>query len=154
MTDLSGEYMGFENIVFDFNGTLATDGELKEGVIDDLNSLGKKYPLFVLTADTFGTASEQLSKFSGDVVIIPDDRTGSRFKEEFIEKLGADTVCAVGNGSNDRLMLKRASLGIAVLGDEGVASGALNNSEVLVADSRDAIGLLLKPRRLRATLRK
>ncbi len=154
MTDLTGENMGFKNIVFDYNGTLATDGKIEERVLDDLKSLSEKYSLFVLTADTFGTASEQMSDFSGEVVIIPEDRTGSKFKEEFIEKLGPDTVCAVGNGNNDRLMLRRASLGIAVLGDEGVAGAALKNAEILVADSRDALNLFLKPRRLKATLRK
>jgi len=59
----------------------------------------------------------------------------------------------VGNGLNDAGLLRRAALGIAVLGPEGLSRLALLAAEVVVGSVVDALDLLLKPHRLRATLR-
>jgi len=39
----------------------------------------------------------------------------------FVEEIGFEKTVAIGNGTNDRLMLEKAALGIAVMLDEGVA---------------------------------
>lgn len=65
----------------------------------------------------------------------------------------SDTVVAIGNGRNDRLMLEQAAIGIAVLGQEGTAVEALMAADVIVADIFTALDLLQIPLRLVATLR-
>jgi soluble P-type ATPase len=62
-------------------------------------------------------------------------------------------VVAVGNGRNDRLMLEAAALGIAVIGDEGLAADAMQACDIVVRHIADALALLEDPRRLIATLR-
>jgi soluble P-type ATPase len=59
----------------------------------------------------------------------------------------------IGNGGNDQLILKEAGLGIAILGDEGISVTAMKNADILVKTISDALDLLLKPKRLIATLR-
>jgi soluble P-type ATPase len=61
-------------------------------------------------------------------------------------------VC-IGNGRNDRLMVAAAGLGIAVIQGEGAAVETLNAARVAVPDIGVALGLLLNPARLVATLR-
>jgi soluble P-type ATPase len=50
-------------------------------------------------------------------------------------------------------MLGTAGLGIAVLGEEGLATGALLAADVLVRDVADGLALLADPVRLISTLR-
>jgi soluble P-type ATPase len=50
-------------------------------------------------------------------------------------------------------MLRRAALGIAVMGKEGLAVPCLNAADVIVPDIGSALDFLLWSRRLIATLR-
>ena len=75
-------------------------------------------------------------------------------KLDYIKKLGAHTVIAVGNGANDAAMLERAALGIAVIGPEGAAVKTLLFADVIAPDIHSALELLLFPKRLIATLRR
>jgi soluble P-type ATPase len=70
-----------------------------------------------------------------------------------VEHLGRAHVIAFGNGMNDVGMLRLAAIGVAVLGEEGVAIGALRAADVLALGPVDAIDLVLHPKRLIATLR-
>ena len=72
---------------------------------------------------------------------------------EMITRLGRQATVCVGNGRNDRLMLKEAALGIAVMLDEGIAAEALLAADVVCRDILSALALLLHPLRLVATLR-
>jgi P-type E1-E2 ATPase len=74
-------------------------------------------------------------------------------KQQYVRSLGADRVVAVGNGANDRLMLQTARLGIAVLEGEGSAVSAIQHADVVARSIYDAMGMLLIPQRLVATLR-
>ena len=74
-------------------------------------------------------------------------------KLEFLKTLNLEVTVAIGNGSNDQLILKEAALGIAVLGDEGVSGFAVKNADIIVKNIQNALDLLLKPKRLIATLR-
>ena len=60
---------------------------------------------------------------------------------------------ALGNGQNDRLMLKAAKIGIAVTEGEGCAVDAIMAANIQVTRAVDALDLLLHPKRLKATLR-
>ena len=49
-----------EHLVLDYNGTLAIDGKLIDGVKPLLEKVSRKIKLHVLTADTFGTSAREL----------------------------------------------------------------------------------------------
>src|SRR4029078_13438885 len=74
-------------------------------------------------------------------------------KARYVRGLGAATVVAIGQGANDGAMLKAAAIGIAVMGEEGLAVEALLSADVLAANIYDALNLLEYPTRLVATLR-
>ena len=60
---------------------------------------------------------------------------------------------AIGNGSNDVLMLKEAALGIGVIGEEGCSKEILKEADFIVKNITDALSALLHPERIVATLR-
>ena len=74
-------------------------------------------------------------------------------KRAYIRQLGAESVVAIGNGRNDRLMLKEAGLGIVVLQGEGTACQTVVEADVICTDILAALALLTHPLRLVATLR-
>jgi soluble P-type ATPase len=67
--------------------------------------------------------------------------------------LGAEQVAAIGNGRNDGLMLKTAALGVALIQEEGAGIAAILQADIICTDIRKAFDLLLRPDRLKATLR-
>jgi soluble P-type ATPase len=144
--------MDIEQIVLDMNGTIAADGRIPSGVKEKINSLSKKAKIYILTADTQGTASEETRGMDAELVKIPgeDSREG---KLEFLKTLNPEVTAAVGNGSNDQLILKEAGLGIAVFGEEGMSVSAMKHADIVVKNVSDALDLFLKPKRLIATLR-
>ncbi|THB81008.1 MAG: ATPase P [Desulfobacteraceae bacterium] len=138
--------------VFDFNGTLARDGRLLSGIADEINALSKTVTCHVITADTFGQVENALEGISTTLHII-SEKEQARQKLAYIQALGAHHTLCAGNGSNDRLMLKAARIGIAVLGHEGLATGALMTADLVVKDIFDLFGLFHSQERLVATLR-
>jgi len=141
------------SLVCDYNGTLATDGTLIPGVYDLLKSLEKEIEIYIITADTFGKAREYIKEIHCQLIKL---RKGDEQlqKAELIEKLGAESVIAIGNGSNDALMLKNAALGIVVVQKEGAATETLLNSDIICTNIIDPLDLLVNPLRITATLRK
>ena len=141
-------------LVLDLNGTIARDGEVIEGVAESVRALAETLRVIAVTADTHGTADALLAPLALDEVrIIPRGRE-SEAKLDLVDELGSDSVVAIGNGANDALMLRDAALGIAVVGGEGAATVAVHAADVVVGSIDDALGLLLEPRRLIATLRR
>lgn len=135
--------------VFDINGTLAVNGLPVPGTIDHLQQLSLSLSIHLLTAGTHGNLDTLRSIFSFPLRQI---ETGED-KVRFVQELGPTSVVAFGNGANDAGMLRLAALGIAVLGEEGVALTALQAADVLAHGPISAINLLLQPKRLIATLR-
>jgi len=142
-----------ENIVFDLNGTIAIDGKIPPEVKEKINDLSEKAKIFILTADTQGTANDEIRDIDVSWVKIPGEDT-AKGKMEFLKTINPETTVAIGNGDNDRLLLKEAALGIAVLGEEGVSTAAIRESDIVVRNISDAFNLFLKPKRLIATMRK
>jgi len=110
----------FEHLVLDFNGTLAFDGRLIDGVNQDLLGMSNHLHIHVLTADTFGSVKAELWGIPCDVSILAEDRQ-ELGKLAVLERLGPETCVSIGNGRNDRLMLGASALGIAVVQQEGAA---------------------------------
>jgi len=140
------------HLVLDYNGTLAVDGHLITGVDTRLTALSEKLTIHVVTADTFGKAAEALHALPCALTILPQGRQ-DQAKLNYIEKLGLSQTAAMGNGRNDRHMLKQAALGVVVLLQEGAAADTLAAADVVCRQITDALDLLLHPRRLVATLR-
>ena len=139
----------FRHLILDYTGTLSLDGTLLPGVGQRLQDLSDLVEVTVLTADTFGTARENLGGLPLEVDIIRDGVE----KASWIEALGSEGVIAVGNGRNDLPMMKVAGLAVAVMGPEGASGELLQVAHVVTSDIRDALDLLLHPLRLKATLR-
>ena len=141
-----------DHLVLDYNGTLAVDGRLLDGIAPRMAALANELDLHVVTGNTYGNAREQLRGCAAEVVCL--SATGqAEAKLDYVRRLGSERVVAVGNGRNDVLMLEQATLAIAILGTEGLATEALEVADVVVRHAVDALGLLLRPQRLVATLR-
>ncbi len=144
--------MELEHAVFDYNGTLAVDGKLIQGITERLEKLSQILVVHVVTADTFGLAAKETKKFPCRLHILEKNQEETQ-KLDYIKKLNKIKTAAVGNGANDRMMLKQARLGIAVTGPEGAAQETCRAADIIVPDIAAAINLLLNPKRIKATLR-
>lgn len=142
-----------EGVVFDMNGTLTVDGELAARDRELLILLAGKLQVYVLTADTFGTAA---GVFAGLPLEICRLRGMAGFleKKKFIDSRRSSSLAAVGNGYNDHLMLKSAALGICVLGKEGAHPLTIAHADLVVPSTGAALELFLHPLRLVAGLRR
>ena len=145
------ESITIDNVVLDLNGTIATDGKISADVKEKIKSLSQKVRVYILTADSQGTASDESKDIGIELVKIPNEDSKNK-KFEFLKNLKLERTIVIGNGNNDQLILRESTLGIAVLGDEGLASSALKNADILVKNISDALDLFLKPNRLIATL--
>ena len=139
-------------LVLDYNGTLAVDGRLIDGVREALQHLSGTLEIHVLTADTFGKARSGLAGISCKLSILPTDHQDIG-KRDYVKNLGAQFSVCIGNGRNDRLMLKAAALGIAVILNEGACSATLADADMVCTSITDALEMLLFPLRLVAGLR-
>lgn len=139
------------HLVLDYNGTIAVDGALCEEIKERLQELKNAVEIHVLTADTYGSVHQQCSPLGIDVKTFPREGA-SVCKKEIVESLEGGSVC-VGNGYNDIAMFDVAELSVAVMGEEGMCAELLSHTDVFVRSIKDALDLLLKPNRLKATLR-
>lgn len=144
--------LNLDHIVLDYNGTLAVDGIPVDGVNAALSRLADRLTVHILTADTFGRVKTEMAGVPCTVTVLGADRQ-DRAKEAYVRQLDADTVVAVGNGRNDRRMIRAAALGIAVILGEGAAGLTLLEADVVATDILGALALLSHPLRLVATLR-
>jgi len=151
--DISGfGALRITHLVLDFNGTLALDGNLLPGVRRRLTQLAERMRLHVVTADTFGKARSQLKSLRCELVVL-SDKSQDRAKAAYVRRLDPGRTACIGNGRNDRLMLRAAAIGIAVIQSEGAAPAAVLEADIVVNDVRNALDLLLNPLRLVASLR-
>lgn len=141
-----------DHLVLDLNGTLAVDGHVIAGILPWIAVLSKDLTIHVVTGNTYGNAADQLARVTQHVVCLPPGRQAES-KRSYVLELGADSVVAIGNGRNDALMMEQAALSVGILGTEGLAVDALNAADIVVRHTIDALGLLLHPKRLAATLR-
>lgn len=143
--------LAIRSVVLDYNGTIARDGILLPAAAERIGQLQGLADLYVLTADTYGTVQRQCQGLGVTVRTFP--RAGAAMcKAQIVRELGGG-VCAVGNGFNDIQMFDTAELAVAVLEKEGMCAALLAHADVLVPSPEDALDLLLRPDRLRATLR-
>ena len=150
--DIPGrEIIMIEHLVLDYNGTVAEDGQLIDGVEERMRSLKELVNIHVLTADTYGTVRAQCDPIGVHVETFP--RAGAaECKLEIVQRLGSHVMC-VGNGFNDVLMFDAADLSVAVLEKEGTYAGLIAHADIVTRSIVDAFDLLIRTDRMRATLR-
>lgn len=142
-----------DHLVLDYNGTVACDGFLDDGMADRLRALDALgLDLHVITADTNGTAARALEGLPVSLHLFPQEEVASE-KQRLVQRLGKALTAAVGNGKNDLLMVQEAVLSIAVIGREGAYGKTAQASDLWVKESIDALDLFLEPHRLLASLR-
>jgi P-type E1-E2 ATPase len=141
-------------LVADVNGTIAEDGDLLAGVKERLARLQRDLDVVLVTADTHGRQQAIDAELGLEATRLETGRPEAEQKAELVRRLGVADTVALGNGANDAEMLREAAIGIAVVGPEGASMSALQGADVVTRDVREALDLLLFPRRLVATLRR
>jgi soluble P-type ATPase len=140
------------HLVLDYNGTIACDGVMLSWVKACLTFLAEKLQVHVITADTFGNVACQLKDLPVTLSLLPPGEQDVA-KLAYVKNLGCEHTVCIGNGRNDRLMLKDAALGIAVILEEGAALETVLAADMVFTDIVAALEVLMKPLRLTATLR-
>lgn len=144
--------LNVKNVVFDYNGTIAVNGFIKSEIKVKLNELSKILNIYVLTADTYGTAKKECESLGINIRTFPRENA-AKCKREILEDLGTNETICVGNGYNDIEMCKYATLSIGVMEAEGICSALISSTDILVRSIEEAIELLLNTNRIIATLR-
>ena len=139
------------NIALDFNGTIAFDGEISDEVGLLIRQLAQATNVYVLTADTYGTARRQCEPLGVEVRTFTSGAAAGE-KRAIVESLPGVTAC-VGNGFNDIEMCDAADFSVGVLDGEGLCPQLLGHVDVLARSSAEALALFLNTDRIRATLR-
>jgi P-type E1-E2 ATPase len=145
--------MNIENLVLDFNGTIAYDGNIKNGIrgkIQRVHEMGIN--IYILTADTYHQAAEQCKDMPVTLEIFDVDNAALS-KREIVNNIDSKLTMTIGNGNNDVEMFEESILSVAVIGDEGCAVKAIFAADIITNNIDDAIDLLLNPHRIKATLR-
>ena len=145
------EELPLNHLILDYNGTIAEDGYIIEGIAPKLEQLSKLLKIYVITADTHGTAAQRCDGLPLEVKTFPTTQVGA-IKAREAEGLSGGVAC-IGNGFNDIPMSDVCDLSICVIGPEGCCGALLSHADVVVRSIHDALDLLLKTDRLRATLR-
>ena len=140
------------DIVLDYNGTIAKDGELIDIIKPILKQLTSMYNVHIITADTFGSVAEQMKSFDLTIKVL-ETKHHTQEKQDYIKSIGSQNCVSVGNGNNDELMIEEAEIGIALLGDEGCSAKTLQKSNIVCKSIQSALELFLNTKRLIATLR-
>ncbi len=140
-----------QNIVFDYNGTIAVDGKLIDGIKELINKLAEDVNIYVLTADTYGTAEKECIGINGKVLTFSNENAGDS-KREIVKSLGGNTIC-LGNGFNDIPMFKEAALSIAIIEGEGASAKLLTKADIVVRSIIEGLTILLNKNMVKATLR-
>lgn len=142
-------------VVSDYTGTLSYQGKLTRGAKPLLRRLRTLVDLRIITADTYGTARQQLRGIA--VPYMLRSKRQDLEKRAFVKRFDLKSVAALGNGNNDRCLLKvvaeAGGLAIAVDNGEGCALDALLQAHIFIFGASNALALLLNPMGLKATLR-
>lgn len=144
--------MVIENIVFDFNGTLAVDGKVSETIREKIMEINEFLNVFILTADIYGSVYKQCKNLGVSIKTFPQENTGIE-KRKIVEQLGNQNTITIGNGVNDILMMKDSILSIGVIGKEGASGKLLTSSDIIVNDIMDVFDMINNKDRISATLR-
>ena len=143
------EAVEIRNLILDLNGTLAVDGIVVAGVKERLDALRDRLRLLLFTGDTQGNAAAIAEDLGLEVRVTPN----AEAKAAQARLLDPAHTATIGNGRIDLELFRTVRLKIGVVQAEGAAPVTLLEADVVVPTITDALDLLLKPKRLIATLR-
>lgn len=136
-----------QHVVLAFDGVIAVEGHLIEGVAERLRRLSAMAQIHVLSSDLHGTADWELEGLPIWYATVPASNQANA-KLDYVRQLGAGATAVVGYGRNDRLALRDAALGIALVQREGGAQAAIEAADLVMVSINATLDLLLDPRRL------
>lgn len=140
-----------ENVVLDLNGTVTESGDFIPGVLDALEALrADGFKIYILSGDTRGNLGQTFDHAPGIEAVVTKT---AQEKRAFVESIGPEHTVCVGNGNIDIEMFKVAKLSICTVQAEGATTKALLQADMVVTHIRHAMGILLDPDKLIATLR-
>lgn len=140
-----------ENVVLDLNGTVTESGDFIAGVLEDLQALrAGGFKIYILSGDTRGNLGQAFEHAPGIEAVVAKT---AQEKKTFVESIGPDHTVCVGNGNIDVEMFKVAKLSICTVQAEGATTRAMLQADIVVTHIKHAIGVLLDPDKLIATLR-
>ena len=143
-----------ENIVFDYNGTIAEDGKLMENVRILLPLLAQRAKIYIVSADTYGTVKEECKDLPVEVKTFAVEHAAECKEAIAIDLQKAGGVACLGNGINDIKMCKAADISIAVVNHETMSAELLRHVDIFAPSARAGVELFLRRGRLESTLRK
>lgn len=85
-----GDYE-IENAVFDYNGTVAVNGEMSENTQENLKKLSEFVDIYILTADTYGTVKKKCEKLPVSVEVFPT-HDAADYKEKIVSSLSGQSI--------------------------------------------------------------
>jgi soluble P-type ATPase len=147
------EPLEIDFILIDFEGTLASDRRVHPKAKDKINLLSKRTKIYILTKEEKERVEGVLKKVKAKITYLTEGESSQK-KLDLLRQLGAGRTVAIGNGVDDGLMIEEAGLGLCVIGKEGASSEVVKNADIVYTDILDALDLLLKPLRQKATLGK
>ena len=88
--------LDLDYLVLDYNGTIAVDGLIPPAIKERLLLLGDSFKIYVLTADTHGTAAAMCNGLPLEIMTFP---SGSAMDEKLriLSSLGTEHCIAIGN---------------------------------------------------------
>lgn len=144
--------LNITSLLLDYNGTIAVDGVIRQEVRERIEKLAGQLDIYILTADTHGTARAQCEGLNVTVHTFPVDNAMEN-KREILDRIGGEACACMGNGRNDTRMFEGAALSIGILDREGAYGRLLQMADLCVCSAEDGLDLLLYPKRLIAGLR-
>lgn len=144
--------VAIDNVVLDYNGTIAVDGQLIAGVRELIAALAEQVNVYVMTADTYGTVTAACQGMAVEVLVFPIENAGES-KRRIVQELDGDRTLCVGNGFNDIPMFNEAVLALAVIEGEGACGKCLLAADIVTRSITEALGIILDPNKIKATLR-
>ena len=145
------EPLEIDFILFDFEGTLASDRRVHPKAKDKINLLSKRAKIYILTKEEKERVGEVLKKVKVEIVYLTEGESSEK-QMDLLRRLGATRTVVVGNGADDGPLMEEAGFSLCVIGKEGASSGTVKNADVVFTDILDALDFLLKPLRQKATL--
>ncbi|MDO5707358.1 MAG: HAD hydrolase family protein [Andreesenia angusta] len=141
-----------EHLVLDYNGTLAVDGKVIDGVRDRIKKLSKEIKVHILATDTFSVANSEFEDYDVEIKIMNSDDSAIH-KRKTVETLGNQNTVCIGNGFNDIEMMKVAGLSLGIVQSEGMSGKLVFYSDIIYNNIIDALDALDNTNRIRSILR-
>lgn len=139
-------------LLLDYTGTLSEHGKLIECVGEKLTKLSRHFEkIYVLTADTFGTAEKELKGLPVIVKVLT--HPSSKGKVDVVNSLGGEYCVSIGNGNNDIEMLKLTKLSFAIINRDGCNARLFSASDIVFKSICDALDSLIEPKIIISLLR-